>query len=1548
MSNLAFLRTLLCLSCTLLAGQTYQTRFETVKFDQSNGPSTFHGALEVEGSTGAVNMKLSMGPGIGARGALFAPALYMRSSATGWSRTNYVDPNAGMGEPPYLMMGPDGLTEIMAAYRIQSDTQTTYYSSGGQSSFSPGTLEIIAPDIRNGSNLSTYTLPTGKSGVIGGAVPPAATNPDSLLAQFGRGSAQGWEIGSWPFFTSPAVPNPTRVNFIQMGSNDELIIGLRKPDTAPELGIPEPLMSSKVWTFPTCILVIQGDVAYEYALAGGVGDSVFIKLPRVANLGDGKDKQWLRGGHYVLSRILNKYADVIEFDYGINYIGIQTQNTTPNGLDFTARWSRSGMPTGLSISLKFSGQMAITPAQPAVGGLTANTAGIVQVTYAGIPDAPAYALAYFSSDLVTETITTPPSILGSWPITMHIPEWGMYSSSCFPIKMTNLSNGESVQFSYTSAHFDGDTTGAWPILSQVNYSSGKNVSLTWGDYPYRPNAVANSWAGYVPDLSRWNAHAWGVTSIGEGDSNTGEYRTTTHTRVVPIPVPNNYGWLSTKFYDAVTRWTQNGSPTPGSTSVSYFVEPTQDGLASMQTLAHLKHKIEEVREYPVIGSNADLDLPADQSAAPIITIYDRWDTRRIGNSSGSFAAIGSDVYPTRTRSWDQEAGTLGVKEMTNWDDASFIWKKVTEEKYRAAQKPNLTIDFYSQALGSQNPTSYSDLKHGITNDRVGTFDAALWSGPKITDETTSVNDQTPGVIGSSSFSEPPMKRTFLSGTSLPKTVTAGVEGGAQVKTEFTYLGESTQARADMPLLQSAILTDPSGAAHLSGLVGATYTYSDPYGFLSAIKPSGVLWDAKEARDALGRVTSQTSPDGVVSNYGWDASGRLTSVQVGTEIGTGYAYPSPTKVAVTRGAQSSELTYNSWGQLVLEKRLDPGGSDSYRVYSYDKDGRQTGATVWANHGAATDTVKANLVAEARYASVSCGHSFRRGSAVLSNDPAPYDPQAGSTCPICNVDISFETRAAEFRGTKTEYDWRGRVTKVISPVGVTTTNQYGGWAQGLQVIRTVKSAEVRGSLVDLQTIYRYDVVGRLVQVVDAKGQLTTYGYDAGGRIASVQQYNESMGVDQPARTWSYDALGRLTQIYQPESGITRYEEFDVAGKPWKTTYGFGSNDPRVVSSVYDSVANLRALTSMVGPVDMHYDFDHGSNDGTPSRGKLVMATSGGITRELAYEGVNARLSMHKLTIPGLAPFTQILGYDPNYGFLSSRTYAGNSSQSLQYDYPKGLPNGVSFPGMGSTTLVYDPVHRGLVGMSMVGGPSSFFLYGDDQVRLNSMQYLTANGTLASWSYHYDGAGRLTSDGTDYYQNDELGRLESAYVKDHPSASSPGLGLLQTFGYDAYGNRTNLHTWKVQNWTLGSVPPPVAAAQVIPLADTRALSYDMTATEKAAMAATNRLPASMGGVSTGVGAGGYDAQGNLLQIQRIPGSTVEATKSLLTMVYDGLGRVVQMADASRGVVEVYSYDDQGLRVAVEVYQGSVSPQNLVKKQYRIYNEARQLVSEYESVLE
>jgi hypothetical protein len=599
--------------------------------------------------------------------------------------------------------------EVQAMFRVQSATETTYYSSGGSGNFTPGYLELQTFDSRNGTAISSYCLPTGASGVFGGTVPVGAQSPDDALGWFGRGSAQGWTIASLPYFTDingSQVP----VSFVQMGSGDELIVGLKKPGLAPEISIPDP-SGTRTWVYPTCVLVIKGDTAYEYAFVGGVEDFAFIKYPRVANYPDGKWKQWLKSGRYLLSRVIGKYGDSVEFDYGFNYIGISTQNTIPNGLDYTARWHKKGQFTGVSVSLKFSGQTPLSAPQPAVGGLTASKAHSVQVSYSGGSQPPSFSLSYFSVDLVTETASTLPQLPTSWPTVSYIPEWGMYSSTCFPTQLKDLGNQESVDFDYKGAHFTEDLAGAWPILNSVRFSSGKQIALTWDHYPYRPNALANAWAGYVPDLSRWNAHAWGVTGIYESDVNSGQYRLTTHSRVTPVPVPNDYGWLSTKFYNAVTRTAnETASTDTTSTTVSYYAEPTLDGNPSYQTLAHLTHKVVEQREYPGRVSVEDRALPSSQSTAPIIEVFDRWDTRRVGNPTGSHLSIGSEIYPTRTRRWDQEIGVLEVQESSGWDNSAFLWKKKVTEKYRPGGTPDLLFDACSQMIGIQRPVS--DLMRG--------------------------------------------------------------------------------------------------------------------------------------------------------------------------------------------------------------------------------------------------------------------------------------------------------------------------------------------------------------------------------------------------------------------------------------------------------------------------------------------------------------------------------------------------------------------------------------------------------------------------------------------------------------------------------------------------------------------------------------------------------------------------------------------------------------------------------------------------------------------
>jgi len=82
----AFLCAAILLGAIPLGAQSYQTAFSEVKYDRAKGPATFHGGVEVEASTGAVNLRFPLGPGIGARGAEFRPVLTGRCAPAGVGR----------------------------------------------------------------------------------------------------------------------------------------------------------------------------------------------------------------------------------------------------------------------------------------------------------------------------------------------------------------------------------------------------------------------------------------------------------------------------------------------------------------------------------------------------------------------------------------------------------------------------------------------------------------------------------------------------------------------------------------------------------------------------------------------------------------------------------------------------------------------------------------------------------------------------------------------------------------------------------------------------------------------------------------------------------------------------------------------------------------------------------------------------------------------------------------------------------------------------------------------------------------------------------------------------------------------------------------------------------------------------------------------------------------------------------------------------------------------------------------------------------------------
>lgn len=107
--------------------------------------------------------------------------------------------------------------------------------------------------------------------------------------------------------------------------------------------------------------------------------------------------------------------------------------------------------------------------------------------------------------------------------------------------------------------------------------------------------------------------------------------------------------------------------------------------------------------------------------------------------------------------------------------------------------------------------------------------------------------------------------------------------------------------------------------------------------------------------------------------------------------------------------------------------------------------------------------------------------------------------------------------------------GRVTGVTTPDGAVAATRYAG----NQVTVTDQASHKKQ--------YGYDALGRLSSVNEDPSGVnyqTTYGYDALGNLTSVNQAGRT-------RSFTYDSLSRLRKAINPESGTVNYVR--QRGKP-----------------------------------------------------------------------------------------------------------------------------------------------------------------------------------------------------------------------------------------------------------------------------------------------------------------------------------------------------------------------------------------------------------------
>ena len=341
----------------------------------------------------------------------------------------------------------------------------------------------------------------------------------------------------------------------------------------------------------------------------------------------------------------------------------------------------------------------------------------------------------------------------------------------------------------------------------------------------------------------------------------------------------------------------------------------------------------------------------------------------------------------------------------------------------------------------------------------------------------------------------------------------------------------------------------------------TYTYRQTDEASCATSPStcpyrkGQLWKVTNALgqvsetlsyDGAGRVLSVKDPNGVITDFEYDARGRMTARKL-----RGANNAADTDDQITR------IEY--WPTGLVKKVTQSDGA--FTAYAYDDAHRLTGITDNAGNSIAytLNAASERTKEDTKDSTGALQRTLSRTYNTLGQLQAVTDAYGRSTGftydANSNLDTTTDalTRVADNNydpldrlsrtlqdvngiaaETKFSYDTLDNLTQVNDPKALNTTYTYNGFSDLTQLVSPDTGT----------TLYTYDSAGNRKTQKDARNKTTTYNYDALNRLTSATYAATALNT-----TYIYDTaqtacvagetftVGRLTKITD-QSGNTVY--------------------------------------------------------------------------------------------------------------------------------------------------------------------------------------------------------------------------------------------------------------------------------------------------------------------------------------------------------------------------------------------------------------------------
>ncbi len=470
------------------------------------------------------------------------------------------------------------------------------------------------------------------------------------------------------------------------------------------------------------------------------------------------------------------------------------------------------------------------------------------------------------------------------------------------------------------------------------------------------------------------------------------------------------------------------------------------------------------------------------------------------------------------------------------------------------------------------------------------------------------------------------------------------------------------------------------------------------------------------KDALGRVSSVTEPDGTVTSYSYDALDNLIGVSVGgqqirsftinafgwlfsatnPESGTvSYVYDNNGNVKQITDAQgvATTLTYDALNRILTKSYSVPNGSStaatSSVTYTYDQDFRGALSSVCV----LSCTPGANTVIDA-FTHDKFGRVITSTQQIRTNSAYSF---GSATMGVPGYQYSLTDQLTQITypsGRTVNYtlDAADRVQTVQNMLAGTSyaSLNYNTGPGNTLTISLGNGATEQPSFND-----RLQPTG--LQIISSAGNLLTLGlYPCTSQVTSCASGNngnlQSQSISIPGlfvtQTYSYDALNRLTGASE-SSGWTQNYSYVGNGNRWVSTntglppltpetatsasaYTSSSVLNRINTWTYDSNGNILTIP-LIGSANRNFTYDAENRQVTATINTGTSTTSA----SYMYDGLGQRVSK---TVNGVA---------------TTYVYDAFGNLAAEYGPPEASPCGTANPTpcyvtvdhLGSTRMLMD---------------------------------------------------------------------------------------------------------------------------------------------------------------------------------------------------------------------------------------------------------------------